>query len=177
MITHLRPISRIALLLLFATPVSAFAQDSPQAGLTMASNSSIGFIFHVSDSVAIRPEIAISVAKSTVTTNVENENTQSQLAPGASVLFYTGKWDALRTYISPRYVYRRAHNESSSQDNSSESTATLHTVTGTFGAEYALHRRFAIFGEAGVSYSHGIAPSSTVDTWAQTAFVGATFYF
>ena len=104
MITHLRPICRIALLLLLATPVSAFAQDSAKTGLTMASNSSIGFIFHVNDSVAIRPEIAISVAKSTVTTTVENENTQTQVAPGAGVLFYTGKWDALRTYISPRYV-------------------------------------------------------------------------
>ena len=146
----------------------------------MASNSTIGVIFHVSDRVAIRPEMAIIVSTSTTTTgdaNQEAENTQSQLTPGVGALFYIGQWDALRTYVSPRYVYRRSHSESSSPGGSSESTATTHTLAGTFGAEYGLHRRFAVFGEAGVSYVHGIAPSSTANSWAQTAFVGATFYF
>ena len=146
----------------------------------MASNSSIGVIFHVSDRVAIRPEIAIIVSTSTTTAgdaNQQAENTQSQVTPGVSALFYTGRWDALRTYVSPRYIYRRSHSEASSPGGSNESTATTHTLGGTFGAEYAPHRRFAVFGEAGASYVHGIAPSSTVNSWSQTAFVGATFYF
>jgi hypothetical protein len=130
----------------------------------------------MSETVAIRPEVAFSTstAKSTQSTG---ETSQRSLTPGFSVLFYTAKWDSLRIYVAPRYTYQRAHGESTSSFGGSESTATAHNVSGSFGAEYSLHRRFAAFGEVGIAYSHGESPTSTVNSWNQRAAAGAIFYF
>ena len=97
-------------------PVSVFAQDAAKVGLVMTSSASVAAIFHVGDAVAIRPEISIASSTTTNTNGpTETKTTNRQLTPGFSLLFYTGKWDALRTYVSPRYAYRRIHGESSSQ--------------------------------------------------------------
>ena len=60
--------------------------------------------------------------------------TSPTISPGFSVLFYIARWDAVRVYLRPRYIYSRAHNENSSPIDSNESTASSHPVSGSFGA-------------------------------------------
>ena len=168
-----------AVLFLITVSSSVFAQDDARFGLVMATPSSVSIIWHASGTVALRPEIGIAAGSSTFESPVgEAESTQWTISPGFSVLFYVGQRDALRTYVSPRYVYSRAHNESTSPlGETAESTGTSHSVSGSFGAEYALHRRFAVFGELGINYTHADAEQFSSNGWNQRTAVGAILYF
>src|SRR5438477_13164983 len=89
------------------------AQDAPKVGLTMGYPSSVGVLWRVADRVALRPEITLSR-----TTGESMGSDLAGVAPlstdestgvgaGISALFYVGRWDALRTYVSPRFAYSR----------------------------------------------------------------------
>lgn len=144
----------------------------------MATPSAVSLIWHVSDSIALRPEFGFTFGTAEGKGAAAGGKTDSStLSPGFSVLFYVARWDALRTYVSPRYVYSRAHNENSSPGGSNESTATSHSVSGSLGAEYALHRRFGVFGELGITYSDAETPNTTSTGWAHRTAVGAILYF
>jgi hypothetical protein len=159
-----------------ATPVRA--QDEPRVGITMGYPASIGLIWHVADRVALRPEVSLSrgSGETTITTTVPvisvgavptvnttttvttNTTDQWQVGIGVSALFYVTRHDALRTYVSPRYAYTRGSNSNQSSGLSpstvSSSESTGHFVAGSFGAQYALGRRFSVFGEVGLGYTH-----------------------
>ena len=159
--------------------MSAFAQqDTAKAGLVMATPSSVSLIWHVNDSIALRPEFGFSFSTAEGRENAAGGKTESTtLSPGFSVLFYTARWDAVRVYVSPRYLYSRAHNENSSPIGSNESTASSHSVSGSLGAEYALHRRFGVFGELGITYTDAETPNTTSTGWSHRTAVGAILYF
>jgi predicted porin len=167
------------MMLLGVCSTNAAAQDSPTTGLVMATPGSVAFIWHVSDSIALRPEIGFST--STAEPNRDDptnpESTLTQWNPGFSVLIYLQRWDTARLYVSPRYVYSRASSENSSELGSSESTADSHSIAGSIGAEYALHRRFGVFGEVGINYSHGESPTTVTNSWNHRTAVGAILYF
>jgi hypothetical protein len=77
-------------------------------------------------------------------------------------LFYFGQWDKLRAYVSPRYTYARLTAESGSGSTFNFDTRnSVHAVTGSFGAHYQLHRRFAVFGETGFGYSRSRTTSTS----------------
>jgi outer membrane protein W len=177
MTTLVRTLAVILLLAVF--PASSSAQDSATVGLVMATPASVSVIWHVSDAIALRPEIGFTTSSTSAKgPGAAGAKTDaSTVSPGFSVLFYLHRWDALRTYVSPRYVYSRAHAESTSQGGSSESTASSHTVAGSIGAEYALHRHFGVFGELGISYAHADAPTTSSDSWTHRTAVGAILYF
>ena len=175
--TFLR-IASATILISAALPMSAFAQqDSATAGLVMATPSSVSFIWHVSGSVALRPEIGFAASKAETMQGGGTESTSTTWTPGFSALFYVAQMDALRTYLTPRYAYSRAHVESSSTLGSSESTGTSHSVSGSFGAEYAVHRRFAVFGEIGINYTHAESETTDTNSWNHRSAVGAILYF
>ena len=169
---------------------SALAQDRGQVGLTMGFPTSIGLIWHPTDRVALRPEFSISgiSTEQTVTISPIQSDTESSLYNiGISGLFYVSRSDNLRTYVSPRLAYGRA---SSTIDNAltgpSESITKTTSVSGAFGAQYALHRRFGVFGEVGLGYSGstsrsevGIAGEIRVDSdaWSTRGGVGVILYF
>jgi hypothetical protein len=159
-------------------PVSAFAQDASKLGLVMATPGSVSVIWRVSDRAAIRPEIGFATSTTTQETPIgDAQVATTTITPAFSVLFYMGQWEGLRTYVSPRYVYSRAHAEASSPGSSHESTATSHSVSGSFGAEYALHSRFAVFGELGINFSHADPGNVTTNSWNQRSAVGVIFNF
>lgn len=168
-----------AAILITALPMSAFAQqDSPTAGLVMATPGSVALIWHVNDSVALRPEFGFN--RSTATGKglaAGGEQTLTTVSPGFSALFYFARWDALRTYVSPRYIYSHASSESESPGGTSESTASSHSFSGSIGAEYLLHRRFGVFGELGLNFSSADSPTTETTAWNQRTAVGATLYF
>jgi hypothetical protein len=167
-----------------ATPVRA--QDEPRVGITMGYPAAVGLIWHVADRVALRPEISVSRGSgessitttvpvisvggvpsvSTATTITTNTSDQWQVAVGVSGLFYLTRHEALRTYLSPRYAYSRGSSTSQSSGASPSSVSggetSSHFVAGSFGAQYALGRRFSVFGEVGLGYSRTeTEPTST----------------
>ena len=129
--------SWLSVLSIVAIPAVVFAQDTSKVGLVMSTPSTASVIWHAGETVALRAEIAFVRSTSThEAPGGDAESTQTTVIPGFSVLFYTGRFDALRTYVSPRYTYSRARVESSSPLGSSESTGTSHSVSGSIGAEY-----------------------------------------
>ena len=170
-----------------AVPSRAAAQtaDHP-VGITMGYPASIGLIWHVSDRVAVRPELSFSHlhGEAESSSGFETESDSWTIGVGASALIYVGEWDKLRAYVSPRYSYTRA--KSSSDSNfpfeTSESKTTSHSFAGYFGAQYALSDRFSAFGEVGFgltdqSGSTGLGTRVSSTIWSTRTGVGVIFYF
>jgi len=178
-----------ALMLLVCGVGSANAQDDPRVGLTMGYPGSIGVLWHVTDRIAIRPEIDFFRTRVTFESSGsallpanEDEDTSRVIRPGVSALFYLGPMEDLRTYVSPRLVAVSTETSNSDQDSSN------YLVSGSFGAQYRLGTRFAVFGEVGVEYSRGetrfsvpspISGTTTVrrSGVASRSGVGVTLYF
>ena len=165
--------------MLISLPPVASAQDAPTAGLAVTSSSSVGLIWHLSDRVALRPELGFSSMKLTLDA-VAARQTQQNLSPGISLLFYTRpRGDDFRPYFTPRYVYGRNHGKSTSTAGPGEVESTLVTHTASFsgGAEYVPHEHFGVFGEVGMSYSRSEPNNTVSQSWAVRSVVGAILYF
>ena len=168
----------LALVVLSARPSNA--QDVGHVGLTMAFPAAVGVIWQATDRLAIRPDFQFSQSA------VGSLGSSSlSTAVGVSALFYVRKWDNLRTYLSPRFGFQHT---SLTTTGSVENpfSQDQYSYAGSFGAEFQLHRRFAVFGEAGITYSHtvmdnpagfGASVSNTGHTWGTRAGVGAIVYF
>jgi hypothetical protein len=128
--------------------------------------------------MALRPEISasqssgevtgissVSIGGTTVSNTITSVNDNSQVAVGISALLYVTTHDALRTYISPRWSYTRTSSTSqngAAANPTATSTGNGHFIAGSFGAQYALARRFSVFGEVGVGYTHiAVSPTSS----------------
>jgi hypothetical protein len=154
------------LLLLGASAVAA--QEPSKIGITMG-YPSIGVIWHVSERVAVRPEVSWSFGSTASTTalplqgvSVDRKTSSWSTGTGVSVLFYLAKSDNLSTYVSPRVGYTRSGVDT---DNSTDSTSSGYSIAGMFGAEYSLGRRFSVFGEVGVGFSWQKSGSSSITTF------------
>jgi len=150
--------------LALSVAANALAQDAGQIGVTLGYPSAVGVIWHVTDNVAVRPEISFSTGSAespTISSGLSlpdpsvdvGETSSTTVAAGVSGLFYFGEWDKLRAYVSPRFTYARLTSNSGSTF-STDSRNSAYTITGSFGAHYQLHRRFAVFGETGFGYTH-----------------------
>ena len=185
---RIRRLLLLAAGVLFAASGTAAAQDGGKAGVTIAYPSSIGLIWHVTDTVAIRPafSFAHSDSDSTISTN---DNHSNSFGVDLGVLFYLKKYDNVRTYVSPRFSYSRT--SSTSTPSSAQGPLPEITITGTstggagvFGAQYSPSRRFSVFGEVGIAFSqrNTNTGSNTIigdlksHTWGTTAGVGVIFY-
>jgi hypothetical protein len=174
-------------IMLLAVSTRAAAQDQGSAGISMGYPASVGFVFHVSERFALRPHVDFSRS----TTDVESPfgdlgSETSTVEVGVSGLFVVGRWDKLRAYVSPGYSYRRTDRSSETPPPFGEATTftlTGHTLSGSFGAQYSLHERFSVFGEAGLQYLFQEARSglSTIDNGTTTigtrTAIGVIFYF
>ena len=151
-------------------PGAAGAQERGRVGIAMGYPSLVGVVWHVADRLAIRPEISIarttgdsSVSLSFPGSELSSESTQ--VGVGMSALVFVGRWDALRTYVSPRFVYSRATTTSSSSSlSATEGTSAAYLTTGSFGAQYSLGSRFGVFGELGLTYTAAKTASRTTDS-------------
>jgi hypothetical protein len=148
----------IAVLLMSICAGRAGAQEGGRVGVVMGYPASAGVIWHVSDRIAFRPEVNVSFTAGDSTASAGSVLTTSSataVGVGVSGLFYVAGKDDLRMYISPRFTYGRnsSSTESSPGGSRSENTSDNYSLAGSFGAQYALGKRFAVFGEVGVVYA------------------------
>jgi hypothetical protein len=164
--------------------VSAHAQDSGRVGLTTGYPSVIGIQWHVSESLAVRPEVSFTTNSSSSQSLVDASSDFSSFNTGVSVLFYSPLRDNLKLYVAPRFAYGRT----TGTGDVVESTTNIYSISGSFGGHYALGRRFAVFGEAGVQYSHQtstvtssitlpLRTTSRGDVFGTRTAVGVVIYF
>ena len=189
MTKHQRRTAVLFPIVLLLAVADVFAQDKGDTGITMGYPVSVGFVFHISDRFAIRPELDLSVAtgESDVLSSNGSSSDSSRVGVGFSALFYLRPPDKLRPYVAPRYVFAHTSSSSDSPVSESESTLTSHAFGGFFGVQYSLHDRFSVFGEVGVIHTFGSTKfelgsgiatlrSESRVTSARTG-VGVIFYF
>lgn len=166
----------------------ASAQDKGRAGLVMGYPASIAFLWHATEAIGIRPEIAIARSSTNITissggTLTTTTSTNLGTTVGVSLLCYGATHDNLRVYFSPRAVYVRS--TSNTQPGgvvpASQVTTSGYAVTGSVGAQYALGHRFSAYAEVGYGFSHsspgGVASGSTGNSIAPRTAVGGILYF
>jgi hypothetical protein len=197
----------IALAIVVLSSGAATAQERGQFGIGMGYPGSISLVWHIADAVAVRPDFRF---RSTGGSN-DNETTTTTVAFGISGLWYFARHDALRMYAAPRFEYAHTSLEYeislaipglSPQELSAfglpiarvpptlETSASSKTFSGSFGAQYAIHKRFSVFGEAGVEYQKIGRPeflgslSSLIQrstdrphSWGTQSAVGVIVYF
>ena len=148
----------------------------------MALPASVGFIWHASDRIAVRPEISFGFSSTETETPVGDiEFDSSSVGIAASVLFYTGGTDTVRTYLSPRFEYARVSLADDDDDQSDDGIS----LSGSFGAQYNPVPRFSVFGEVGLEYVRanssfgtGVATFETRSSAIGTrSAVGVILYF
>jgi hypothetical protein len=119
----------------------------------------VGVIWNVADRFALRPEMTFVGTSSdsslgdVLGVGTGSSNDGFQIGVGLSALIYLSRWDALRSYVSPRFSYSRNKTSTTSTGSSSETTSTSYLTSGSFGAQYSLGRRFGVFGEIGLAYT------------------------
>ncbi len=172
----------------------SFAQESHPIGVVMGYPGSFGIVWHTSDGVAIRPVVTVSRAstKNSSTAPVAQTSSNSSWALGGdfSMLFFLHKFDALRTYVSPRVSYTYSKSSISGGPNSQKSTGI--GLSGSFGAQYWMSDKFALYGEVGVFYGYSKSTSTTAlglqsqptftnesrgHTFGPRTGIGAAYYF
>jgi hypothetical protein len=166
-------------------PSVGYSQERPGTGLVTGYPGAVGIIWHVSDRVAIRPDFSFSWSSTNLPGVSQSTYKNSRYGFGVNGLFYVRTIDNLRFYVSPRVSYTRVRSTSGSSGPTS--TATGVHPSGLFGAQYSLHRRFAVYGEAGAGYSRLTSKSegsqfSTAfeqkgHAWATVTAVGVIVYF
>jgi len=152
----------------------------------MESPVAIGLIWHISDRVAVRPDVALSHSSGTSSpqatspfTSTSSSSDTSTGTVGVSARLRIAKWDALSAYVSPRFAYARQSGTGSTTftiptigllgagatalplTTTSTLESSTYTVSGSFGAQYLLGNRFGIFGEVGLSGGHTNSSSTS----------------
>jgi len=178
-------------LLLVGSVTSSAAQESGDVGLSMGYPSTIAVIWHISDRVAIRPEVSLDWTSTEIELGlpIEGDTSTDLFATnvGASILFYLGAPDRLRTYVSPRILYSRVSTDTEASFTADiDRTLDGFLASGSFGAQYAVSDRFTAFGEVGFQYSRasstirptfGSTAEGTVRSLGVRTAVGVTLYF
>jgi hypothetical protein len=173
----------VATTALLLAPLVARAQDDPKVGVTMGYPSAVGVIWQMSNRVALRPEFTwtrtsvdlpstIDPVSGTVTTSATSDSWQTGV--GLSALFYVGRYDSLRTYVSPRFTFTRT-SASSGLAGTAASTSSdgwVYSTSGSFGAQYGLGRHFGVFGEIGGMYVSSTTRTSLVESRTVFTSVG-----
>jgi len=180
-----------------ARPVAA--QEAGDVGVTMGYPGAIGVVWHITDRVAVRPDLTLSRTTSESRTTgglfegqslaASNTSEGWGSAVGLSALVNVRTIERLRLYLSPRlaYSYSSSDNETGLTGSLSAFTATTTglVASGSFGTQYNVHDRFAIFGELGLQYTSlttesdfpGSRNESDSTTLGLRSAVGVTFYF
>jgi len=175
----------LSLVIVIGLPATAGAQDTPKTGIVIAYPSALGILWHASDKVAIRPEFNFSGSSSKqANAQITGESSSWAVGFGLSALFYLHDQDGLRTYFVPRFQYSHASTSASSSISNTGGTdvgSDIYGGSGSFGAQYGLGKRFALFGELGFGFDHRSTDSPTAgkitgNTWGLRSGVGVVFY-
>lgn len=187
--------------IVFAAASCVSAQEAGQIGITTGYPASIGVVWHATSRIGIRGDFLF---RGTASDNQLTETSSSTFGIGISGLVYLSRRDNLGLYVSPRYAYTHTSSVSEVQFMNSiggsivpislppvDSTTTTKSISGSFGAQYALHRRFSVFGEAGFEYTTadfssaissvlpitGLSSPDGPHTWGTRTAVGIVVYF
>jgi hypothetical protein len=173
------------------TAGTALAQDTGRVGVVLGYPASIGVVWQASGRVAVRPQVTIngSWGDSTPTTTTAPSSgfTISGWATsvGAAAIFYVGDRAGLRTYVAPAVSYGWSSSTTESGQSRSENTSSAYLLSGSLGAEYALGKRCAVFGELGLAYTRQdselrlatAGSDSTTHTIGVRSAIGVILYF
>ena len=172
-----QPLWILAFLLLVA--VRANAQEKGQKGLVIAYPTSVGFIWNVTDRIAVRPDVTFTKSASVTppTPSVDSYSFET----GFSALFFVKKWQDVSAYVTPRFAYSRSKTTNSGLAGGS-AVIWSYPASASFGVQYSVNQRFSVFGEAGLEYSrlHNSSPFvlfRTTNNWKSKSGVGVNFYF
>jgi len=164
--------------LLLSRAVAVAAQDQGRVGLTMWYPVGVGVVFGLSDRIALRPDFSLTRR---VTEGI-TENTVNTWGVGLSALLYLQKSDSLSTYVSPRVAFGRSTERSPAYEPG-EIVIDSWQASGSLGAQYALVRRFTVFGEVGLAYADQYLTKLDYpffrksQTWELRTIVGVTLLF
>ncbi len=171
----------------------AAAQPTRRVGVTMGYPAGIGVLWHVTDGLALRPDVVLTRGTTDTTTSgfggvsTTTSQTDWTVSAGLSALIRLRDIDRLRIYAAPRVAYLRAE---TSTDGASglgaiESTTDGVVASGALGVQYGLGDRVAVYGESGVQYlrqsfESGFGTSSSKATLTQVGVrsaIGLVVYF
>jgi hypothetical protein len=192
-------------LLLLGLAVPASAQDDRRVGLVMGVPVQIGILWHVTERVALRPDVSFSWSSSDLggasTDDVDysysSSTSLSRVTAGLTLLYYLSDDEGVRTYVAPRYQVSRASTSTDSvltipvipgfpdvlpDSDRRHVTQVDHSAGVSFGASYAPVERLAVFGEAGLEFAASSSPrlgdlESTSRAVGTTAGVGVVLHF
>ena len=206
-------IAALATATLIASFSLSFAQEDRRVGVTAGYPAAVGVLWQITDRFAIRPDVSWSWSSSESSSTIDVGGGFGTISSASSFESHTttfgisGLWtihreDALRVYLGGRAGYSRSTgtNTSTSANISIGFPALTPVVTTTtrttesrnegyaasamFGGQYQLVRRFATFGEIGVTYSSTESDSDNVtrlDTKVRSASlrsgVGVILFF
>jgi hypothetical protein len=189
-----------ALSLLAAGATPAVAQDGPRVGIAMGYPAAVGVVWHITDAFALRPDVSVTRTSTETVTSIgplfpggapvtsRNTSRSWSTSAGVSALFYVRTIDRLRFYVVPRAAYLRSTvdlEDDSGFASAFDTDTTGYLASGAFGAQYAVHDRFVVFGEIGAQYSSQKSKTSFSTTRNETesraaglrSAIGATLYF
>jgi len=177
---------------------SASAQEKGKVGLTMGYPQSVGIVWHVTDRIALRPEVSISHSWSETTERrvviipgpgvpgfplpgspTETVSTSAwSLTTGLTGLIYLWKDNNVSAYLAPAVTYSRASIKSETSppprdpfpfpDFDLDITTSNIGARGALGVQYAPHRRFSVFGELGVDYDRSLDGGVPLESFFET---------
>ena len=169
----MRVFVRVAIVCVFlamasATPASA--QEAGSIGLSIGHPAAVGFVWQVTNRIAIRPEMDLTLGGSSYGLGLYSfpgfdgsSTTESEtwtLGVGVSVLFTVYQAENLSVYVAPQYGRFGTRSERvetitvsgvSTSGPPERSTSSGHTFSGSLGVRYRLGDRFGVFGEAGLT--------------------------
>ncbi|MEZ5418843.1 MAG: hypothetical protein R2708_16095 [Vicinamibacterales bacterium] len=195
------PASVIVCLCVFAGATPSSAQPERRVGVTMGYPNGVGVLWHVTSRVALRPEI--NVTRSTVETTTEttvpafpgttstfattSSQSETTLVAGLGLLVTLHDADRLRLYLVPRAAWFGSSRSNGGEDalGSVSSDNDGVQASGSFGAQYGVSGRVAVFGELGVHYARQTVSStyasasirSRVSSTGLRSAVGLVLYF
>ena len=155
----------IAILFVLLSPTRAAAQERDRFGLVMGHPASVGVIVPVATWLSLRPDVSVLRVSSksptvrsingTVVDVSESTFITWNVTAGVSALFYVGRWDNLRTYVSPRFAFlKTAHSSTVPETFGMTSDQIGYLTSGSFGARYTLGLHFGVFGEVGLNHTY-----------------------
>lgn len=173
------------------------AQDNGGVGLVMGYPGAVGVVWHVTERLALRPDVTLSRSTSESTTTASGlfptssttTSTSWSTTAGLGALITVTRLERVRIYVAPRVAWMR--NTSDNRAGVSGDLAAFDvTTTGlvssaSAGTEYRPHDHFAVFGELGLQYSELTTTSAFTGSRNRTentsagvrSAVGVTVYF
>jgi hypothetical protein len=165
-------IQSTAILLVLFSATRATAQERDRFGLVMGHPASVGVIVPVATWLSLRPDVSVlRVSTKSPTVRLINGTVVDvsdstfitwNVTVGVSALFYVGRWDNLRTYVSPRFAFLKTAQSSTVPETLEMSSGQIGYLTsGSFGARYTLGLHFGVFGEVGLNHTYLTAETSS----------------